>query len=498
MSKHRHKKKINAIKGVGKGKIKVLWRTFKDVILEYYRNGVNKYEIANRIGLPVEMLVTISDIHKTEVNAAKAFYVQNTVFRNIKNENEKKPSKQTPPHEATETAMPKLSDIYPVIPPVIPVEKEEVETIPEIPTVMLDDIKFVTTIGTHNRKISDETAKSILKDLKENVMTQGELAKLYGVSRSTISAIKCGRGRFKLVDVIEKKVKEPEVIDPSKEVDTQTRLTKKQKRQQEIQAEAAANIVKLDDLMILPVISTKEEEGKERAEETIQEMEQLMLSTAFIDKRTPVTHYAICGMIANRHDMPVDTYLFQSISGELSSNYAVQYDVAVQRLKDVTGMKEDGSRAYNGIYLYVTGLPSIMATIIKACSDLKLGLILMQYRPDRHYHHQIIFTVDENPCPPELERVYHCPLYTYGCLTQDFINIRKGYEVIEFVAGSDQEKEVTLFCDKDKAWEFYTAMCQACPTSSIILNNIYMTANNWVYVGRTLRRIVNTTHGYTY
>ena len=481
---------------------------FRNDVVLGYQDGLTKYEIANKLKITVGEVVQISDMNREAVKAAKLWYSQHA--------SEVEPVEKTSIVEEERGMQEKVAT-----------QNEPQTESQETEVILLDEVRFVGSLDSEkigkNRKISDEDAIKILADLKENVLSQGDIAKMYGVSQSTVSAIKCGRGRFKLINMIQRPEEEvkpeseekvdqeemPTIADAAEIAEnkpSRPKLTKKQRKRLRMKNEAEVNVIQVDDLMTVPALPPQgslpmSDETAKEVQKAIDEAERLILNMSLIDKRTPVTHYLTCGMIANRHEIPTITYIFENnVNGSLMSNFTVQYEIAVNRLKELTEMQPDGSRKYDGVYMYVTGLTSVLASIIKACLALQLNLILLQYSPvDGSYHHQpmlVDFGHSENPCPPELEESYKCPIYTFGCTTQDFILVRNGYEVIEFVPGTGQQKEVTIFVSKEKALEFYDAKCSASSDTSVVINNIYIGTKNKLYVARTLKRIVNTRYVY--
>lgn len=383
-------------------------------------------------------------------------------------------------------------------------------------------------VNGHKRKVTNEVAAQILNDLKEEVLTQSELAQMYGVSPSLISKIKNGRGRFKLVDV--QPEPEPEL---SENDETPKKLTKKQKKAEKLKEKVSSNVIRVDDgeLLAIPIIEDSLTPKEDQAQ-----AEKIIMNSSFINQRIAVTQYVTCGMIANRHNLPTDTYIFQDIDNKLLNDYQAQLWIAKSRIAEL--LSENPNSISKGVYMYVTGLTSVLASIIQACLDLKVNLTLLHYKPNEDaYYPQDIFTNfgEGNPCPPELNE-YRCrQLYTYGCSAVDFVKNRNGYMVTEYfidpdkkknkpkeryhdngsmgtigsylgfsemppnigatimpAISSESEKDTTLFIDKDLAWKYFIALSEQTEINNIYLINAYIGPRNKLFIGKTLSKVINT------
>lgn len=207
--------------------------------------------------------------------------------------------------------------------------------------------------------------------------------------------------------------------------------------------------------------------------------------TAITNKRIPVISSVYLGMINNRHEMPVEKYIFEPISQKLMFNYDEQYQIAKNRILSEVNFI-DGV-AQNSIIIYVTGLTCVLATIIKVCEDLKINLTLLHHNAvSRTYIPQVVFNhfpKPNNNCPDVLNKISRRNMYTYNCTAEGFVANGGGYEIVEaktVTVGILSDKvtqtayrDITLFTNKSDAWKYYIALVENNDDPDI---NIYFNA----------------------
>lgn len=328
-------------------------------------------------------------------------------------------------------------------------------------------------------KVTDEVVSAILDDLKQQCYTQRQIAEKHGVSASLISNIKNGTGRFKLF-AIDKTINESTALDK--------KLSKSEK----------SNAVNVSDLIAIPTPSDDTAQITNFNEKT----SAIFCNETILSGRKLITDGVKVGMIAGRHPMPVNTYIFDNVYGKMLTDFNRQYDFAYNRIKELVdnhyGSDYDGCKI---LVMYVTGLTSVLATIIKACMDLKINLRLLHYNPNRGiYMAQNILTQfgsmdDINICPAQLQNLSCRRLYTYGCTGEQFVTRGFGYELIEYICknGLTQDKDITLFVSQDDAWNFWRAACENAPANSnLILNKVCLNKKDGkMLVQKTVSKMIN-------
>ena len=309
------------------------------------------------------------------------------------------------------------------------------------------EIHFVNESDWKSKKVTPDMARKILSDLGEHVLSQSDLAKMYGVSPSIISLIKNGKGPFRIVDVTKEPDPEPVIESTTDEENIANTPESEAASIPQTEDETVSeeqpteeNVVRIDDghLIAIPIVDTQEEQDK---------IEAQLSSDSILSQRIPVTQYIICGMIDGRHSLPVKQYIFSDINGDLFVDYDEQYRIAKARIEELMGNYNDNSRS-KGLCMYITGLASVQATIIKVCMDLKINLTLMHYNPESggYYAQEIITSFgDENPCPQELFSFRCGQLYSYKCKAKHLLETGEGFMVLEYVIDPTDDKDWLAF-----------------------------------------------------
>ena len=89
------------------------------------------------------------------------------------------------------------------------------------------------------------------------------------------------------------------------------------------------------------------------------------------------------GLCQARHEMPVDEYIFGQIF--YPNDFVWQQRVADSFVADC---KENNEH----LYLYVTGLPMALASVIRACYEQQVPLVLWHWDAKKKtYHPQYLF-----------------------------------------------------------------------------------------------------------
>lgn len=220
--------------------------------------------------------------------------------------------------------------------------------------------------------------------------------------------------------------------------------------------------------------------------------------TSMLASRMPVMKYIKIGMVADRHNIPVDRYFFQSVPQDLMFNYQRQIEIATAVIKRNIKFDEHGNPDA-GIFLYVTGLTCVLGSIIAACNSLGVDLTCMHFKfATMDYQPQIISRMyGDNICPPQLNRLKYDKIYTYGCSIDELLKCDHGYEIIEIQVSDSEDgiqinKTITFFTDESNAWMMYICMTKHCQDNTNIYLN-HMTIGEKYERGRNISKMVNVT-----
>lgn len=253
--------------------------------------GKNKKEIANSYKVNICEVMTIAQRYKTGIEAAKA---------------------QTPP-------------IYTMV--CNSNELKEVTTTEE---------KEAEKVARKNKRkstarLSDDRILAILEDLEKGSASMLSIAKIHGVSQSTVSRIK------------------HEYLDEKK---------------QEVSAQQ-------------PVIEEKHEEELVINEAAVEPVEEVIPEETVIFKRNDFIEALL---IKDRHNVPksCEEYVFDGpMTQELMFDYETQEKIVKSWIENHINFTD--GKADKSVMLYITGLPCASATVIKVCAQMKVNLCLMHY-----------------------------------------------------------------------------------------------------------------------
>jgi hypothetical protein len=171
-----------------------------------------------------------------------------------------------------------------------------------------------------------------------------------------------------------------------------------------------------------------------------------------------------CGLCSDRHDMPVTDYIYPTLSRYQMYDYDWQCRKAYSYLKSNVINYE--ANVNNAVELYVTGMSSCLAAVIKVCHDLNINLVLKHYHAEiGKYESQQIWGdelyIKLHPCAAYIAQRYNAT-YAYKCDMQNY----KGdtiYTVVDLTydkpAGSNKRsmkrKEAYIATSIQDAYELY-------------------------------------------
>lgn len=97
----------------------------------------------------------------------------------------------------------------------------------------------------------------------------------------------------------------------------------------------------------------------------------------------------IVGLVSERHDMPVEKYIFDSVDNKDLFNYDF-FDETVRNFIDEKVIISN-NEIYN-LIVYVTGLTPALAAVMKICAEKEVNLSLRHYdRDTKGYKEQVIY-----------------------------------------------------------------------------------------------------------
>lgn len=157
----------------------------------------------------------------------------------------------------------------------------------------------------------------------------------------------------------------------------------------------------------------------------------------------------VVGLVKDRHEMPVNEYIFNRIDDDIMFDYHRLDAIVSNFIKNKLRDSKD-------LIVYVTGLTCCTASVIKMCYHHKINLTLMHHNiSNGKYFPQIIW--DEfsdniiSKIFPEAKEVYLHECEPENILENEFYSIK----VIKFVSCDTKEITNDIFLDQKKVWIRY-------------------------------------------
>lgn len=183
------------------------------------------------------------------------------------------------------------------------------------------------------------------------------------------------------------------------------------------------------------------------------------------------------GLIKDRHNLPVDKYIFDDIDSRLMFDYN-KLDKIVKDFIE----KEQISGNTN-LVVYVTGLVSANASLIKVCSELNINLTLMHYNEDSNiYHQQPIFTSNKYH---KFNSYFSDSTFIglYEC-DEKVANSGEDFWIIKIIDFNSNDKnnrniETIIFDNKEKLWREFSKVINIIMTEKNTRKTVFVDRCNW-------------------
>ena len=140
-----------------------------------------------------------------------------------------------------------------------------------------------------------------------------------------------------------------------------------------------------------------------------------------------------CGLINERHPMPVELYVFNTFTQANLFDYPKIEEKSRDFIKAHVTFDDNGN-AQQSITCYVTGLQCALAGFIKVCNEMRVNLNLMHYNAsEKTYVKQVIWNCFENSV---IAQILEKPLanishkYVYKCSTENLIKCDTIYRIM--------------------------------------------------------------------
>ena len=315
------------------------------------------------------------------------------------------------------------------------VDHTKEETVKEVNVVKQEEKK------SFPKKLDDSITIQIMCDIDDG-MSKSKIAEKNGVSVSTVYRIEkkyCSKEPVKKKETKKRKVavtkKHPPITSKVEKDETITDAVKLGIIKEINNGESVSDISKIFNIKKTVVDNVCKEYGV-----TINTTEQ---ETGILDKCELVTDEfpdVVCGLVENRHEIPVTEYIFREATGKgISEDLLYDYNKQLAIVKDFIETHivwDENGIPRNELVVYVTGLTCVLASVIKVSREMGVNLTLMHYNTRLDvYVSQIIwndFSVNrghKNVMFKNWLRQQFTKVYRYNFTDDDFDTERAAYIV---------------------------------------------------------------------
>ena len=278
-------------------------------------------------------------------------------------------------------------------------------------------------------KLTDDDKLLILSLIEDGKLTYKQIAEQFNIHPSRVGQI------GKEFGMVRRKKKDTNELDIDQKKDQTEVLEEKEKLKEEVDQ----------------ILTEALEEGPEEFENP-----PLLFKPFVIGKKKEF------GLVEDRHIMPTMNHIFQSpISSSLMFNFEIQEEMVRDFIQENIKFNSEGV-AEEDLVVYVTGLQSVLASVIKICFEKKVNLTLNHYNRDtKKYAPQIVWDCfgdrREKEISTDLDKLVYefnsVQLYKFDNIIEDQV-----YWLIKKKA--EQDSEVIITNKFENVWDLYPDMVQ--------------------------------------
>lgn len=200
----------------------------------------------------------------------------------------------------------------------------------------------------------------------------------------------------------------------------------------------------------------------------------------------------ICGLVADRHDMPIDLFIFDTIDSDLMFDYYMQESMVREFILNHINFDEDGIPDKD-IVLYLSGLQCALESVFLLCEELHINLTTAHYNTQIN-RYRFRNTISKYPTKWYNEkinslRVISDELYQYKCNINDLVEGDYFYSITEVELDENfviTKRTTTIIQDYDLLWPLYGYIIKKCKkinkTINIYVNTQQITFNGYIKI----------------
>ena len=183
------------------------------------------------------------------------------------------------------------------------------------------------------------------------------------------------------------------------------------------------------------------------------------------------------GLIADRHKMPVNDYIFNNEVYDMF-NYTFIDSTVSEFILNKIGISVDSETnehiADKDLVVYITGLTSATASVIKMCSIYKVNLTLMHYNIQTgSYERQVIFKDFGKSALEVLFPFVNGNIILEDCTFEEFNKLDSFYLIKQIIKSQDdniKDVSVEIYKDLGNVWKRYAGILKEVSNCSSLIS----------------------------
>lgn len=211
-------------------------------------------------------------------------------------------------------------------------------------------------------------------------------------------------------------------------------------------------IAELLDVSISTIYRVKSKSKKQKSEKTHDKKQQDLVPLSKSNIRV--------GLVADRHNMPVNDYIFKSALGEdLMFDYDKIENICREYIEDMIDFDQEGN-AEQSLVVYVTGIQCVLSSLIKVTNEMRVNLTLRHYdsKTESYHTHVIWDRFNKVDLPPSISEmlVNSRNSFTYKCNVKELMDNKtlvKVAKVYKDMDGKTKYQDIILCKDTSCAFE---------------------------------------------
>ena len=168
-----------------------------------------------------------------------------------------------------------------------------------------------------------------------------------------------------------------------------------------------------------------------------------------------------CGLVADRHSMPSELFIFDNIDSDLMFDYYMQESIVRDFIKQHINFDDHGNPDKD-IVLYLSGLQCALESVFLVCDELHINLTTAHYNTQTGKY-RFRNTISKYPLPSynakiNTLRITNDTVYEYNCNINDLVHGDEFYIITQVDLDNDftiKKRNIIIITDYNLIWPLY-------------------------------------------